>query len=223
LAAQSHRRLRNISNPRTLPVCSLSLSLSLERTGASPTQLTHAQSPLRMNLLDSDNLATTPVCIACAPRRTVDAMRTAAVDLLALGAASVLLEGDRLTDEDGQTNGGPSAGIVDVYADRADDVGGVRIVELRRDHSETSAGCTLSAAVAAELAKQASCSVYALTSANSYAQRCRTAVSPTALRSETAQPFHQPLSYAALAMTSLRHTGLSRWIVLRQFMLHASI
>lgn len=59
---------------------------------------------------------------------------------------------------------------MDVYADRTDDVvGGVRVVELRRVRSDKSsthgAGCTLSAAVAAELAKQASCSDCPLTSA----------------------------------------------------------
>lgn len=78
---------------------------------------------------------------------TVDEMRVAAGDLLDLGAQSVLLKGGRLA----------AGEMIDVYADR-DAKGGVRLVELKYDRVETTnthgAGCTLAAAVAAELAKQ---------------------------------------------------------------------
>jgi hydroxymethylpyrimidine kinase/phosphomethylpyrimidine kinase len=74
----------------------------------------------------------------------LEEMRTAANDLLDLGARSVLLKGGRLPE---------AAGMVDIYADREHG-----LVELWFDRLTTQnthgAGCTLAAAIAAELAKQ---------------------------------------------------------------------
>ena len=82
------------------------------------------------------------------PPSTVDEMRAAAADLLSLGAKAVVLKGGRL----------PHGEMVDIYADREGEGGGVRLVELRHERQPTSnthgAGCTLAAAIAAELAKQ---------------------------------------------------------------------
>lgn len=83
-----------------------------------------------------------------APPQSVEQMRTAAERLLEMRAQSVLLKGGRLSKGD----------MVDVYADRGGEHGAVRIVELRYERIETQnthgAGCTLAAAIAAELAKQ---------------------------------------------------------------------
>ena len=86
-------------------------------------------------------------------------MRRAAIDLLALGASSVLLKGGGLSNEDWMK--GEALAMADVYADhRSDGVGGVRLVELRHVQLDAinthGVGCIFSAAVAAELAKQAS-------------------------------------------------------------------
>ena len=86
---------------------------------------------------------------------SVSEMRDAAKDLVGLGARSVLLKGGRL-GEDAKDEEGRKQDMVDIYADRDKD--GVRLVELRYARVETSnthgAGCTVAAAVAAELAKQ---------------------------------------------------------------------
>mmetsp|Transcript_30654 Transcript_30654/g.93795 ORF Transcript_30654/g.93795 Transcript_30654/m.93795 type:complete len:532 (-) Transcript_30654:238-1833(-) len=75
---------------------------------------------------------------------SVAEMRQAALDLLALGPQAVLLKGGRLPEGEG---------MVDVFVDAEHG-----IVELRYDRIDTSnthgAGCTLAAAVAAELSKQ---------------------------------------------------------------------
>ena len=84
--------------------------------------------------------------------QTVAEMRTAATDLVRMGAHSVLLKGGRLAD-------GQERRMVDVYADLPEEPGGqVRLVELRYERIDTpnthGAGCTVAAAVAAELAFQ---------------------------------------------------------------------
>jgi len=92
---------------------------------------------------------------------SVKEMRAAAAALLDLGPQAVLLKGGRLPPEAEAAEGGAAeaaegraaVGMVDIYADAEHGV-----VELRYRRVATNnthgAGCTLAAAVAAELAKQ---------------------------------------------------------------------
>lgn len=83
---------------------------------------------------------------------TVAEMKEAAKELIGMGAQSVLLKGGRLADSEAE------GAMVDIYADAAHPEGKVRLVELRYSRLDTpnthGAGCTVAAAVAAELAKQ---------------------------------------------------------------------
>jgi hydroxymethylpyrimidine kinase/phosphomethylpyrimidine kinase len=92
------------------------------------------------------NMPEAGALLGIAAPSTVDEMKAAASQLLGLGAQSVLLKGGRLAEGD----------MVDIYGDKGE--AGVRIVELRYARIDTpnthGAGCTLAAAVAAELAKQ---------------------------------------------------------------------
>lgn len=116
-----------------------------EAIAALRTQLIPNATLLTPNMPEAGILLDQP------PPKTVEEMREAATALMELGANAVLLKGGRLVDGD----------MVDVYIDResVDGSGGYRIVELRNDRVDTrnthGTGCTLAAAIAAELAKQA--------------------------------------------------------------------